>query len=949
MFCIKCGIELPDEAVFCPSCGKKVVFPRTEVKEKVEFSSTSDSAPVPESTLMSDPVPAPESVFMSESMPEPVPMSESASVFESISDPNSVQQFPNEPIQPRKKKKGIFIGIIAGVIGLLLICVAIAIGILVGGMGKAASDEVIAEIMEMESFDQCPSPIKITSAKITKSEEEKTPLLGIKIKYEYITVKAENEYVTFEGGYIAEYGQIDGKWELSSVEENDEYFGDRYGRYLPKRAITQEEVVEQINEILQSSDEISEMEVEYKEISIPKFDRNAETVEVSIEITGDSTEKTVTAKGTFTFRISGYEGWYLMDGSFDDMNISEKSEADPADTSYDDTITEPTDTEKTEEDTKQEDVDKSDNTSLEKNAPLTEEEIIEKITRIWDYEVEILSGSYNANGEYVVETRCTDKKNYAPIEIVLSVTVTFKNENNTWILHGTRLSADGYANKEYLLGEWAYTDEQNNYYINVTQITNDKVVLYYDFNGETGDIETGCYCGFHYVEGRVEAINTVRLGLNLIFSDTKLCFFAFKADPEDAGWYIDEKIKLTKISEGSFSGDPMEFDEEKAIEELKSRVIGDIIFTPRFYKENGKYVTSFSCNNNFTHKNISFITDVTAEFKYSSQLREWVFSKMEKTIDELLNVNEIKGEFVSDTVVLRISSYENNNLDIYYNLRGDFETVTGSIIPLEYSSEDEIALPSIIGLSADGHNYAYILCELPVSNDEEIIVEYRFYPKESTLENGWYVNGERLDDMTSLIKQFTYDFGDVCYEMTAVSKISDNVYKIDFLFLNENLFYPVRVCFDYYVEFSYENGMWQFINSEKGDSYKIVDFTYMKGEWGLPMTAKLDISAMNENSITLECAFEGYARDKYGSIIPCTVYQSNGNETYSYTTKVIADENDGLYLSLKVDHYWDVQYGVGQNDVGITLEFRTYWVRNEKTGWYVNGEHLDSYDFYFPY
>lgn len=322
MYCGKCGNKVPDGAKFCNLCGhqlperkvKPVATPEIAPEEPIYQPAEQNEAPV------YAPYNDSQNEYVAESVEEPAyqPADDyyEAPEAEPIQQEKPVKQKKQKQQKPKKKGK-------AGVVVAIILVLALAAGAVwwffLGGkdmIGKnqiEISEEVLDEIIELDDYEDFDDPVKVTYAKVTDTEEYE--LLGIDCKDEYITVKGENKYVTFETGYIAAYYDEDGEWVLDKVRRNDEY----ESTVAPKQNISEEDVKLLVCKYLGNND------LRFDDISIDKFDEDERKTEAELTVTGEIDGEYVTADAEASFGLTP-DGWYIWNVEITDKRDAEESE-----------------------------------------------------------------------------------------------------------------------------------------------------------------------------------------------------------------------------------------------------------------------------------------------------------------------------------------------------------------------------------------------------------------------------------------------------------------------------------------------------------------------------------------------------------------------------------------------------------------------------------------------
>ena len=401
MFCGKCGKKLPDEAKFCTECGHKL----PERKLKVETVAPPVVQPVQE-----QPAYIPEENWHAPEAPVEQPIYEPAESWvtpettaeQPIYEPAEDWHTPETPVEqpiyqpendwytpepasvvkpekakkqkqqkPKKKgKAGVVIAIIlilalaAGAVWFFLFGGKDVIGGLLGKNQIEVSDEVLEEIIALEGLDDFDDPFEITYAKVTETEEYE--FLGVDCKDEYITVKAENEYVILEAGYIVSYSDDDGEWLLENVDRNDEYCEYGHGFISPIENISKETVKELVTEFWQYE------EMTYGDISISEHEIYKGS-EVELTVTFNNVGHYFTADVEGVFMVTP-DGWHI-----DSLYMSEPVETDKPQASEKPESDEPIpiETEKQGEETEADETETLESEAPEIEIPATPEEIID--------------------------------------------------------------------------------------------------------------------------------------------------------------------------------------------------------------------------------------------------------------------------------------------------------------------------------------------------------------------------------------------------------------------------------------------------------------------------------------------------------------------------------------------------------------------------------------------
>jgi len=322
MYCGKCGNKVPDGAKFCNLCGHQLperkvkpvatpeIVPEEPLYQPVEQNEAPVYAPYNDS----------QNEYVAESVEEPAyqPADDyyEAPEAEPIQQEKPVKQKKQKQQKPKKKGK-------AGVVVAIILVLALAAGAVwwffLGGkdmIGKnqiEISEEVLDEIIELDDYEDFDDPVKVTYAKVTDTEEYE--LLGIDCKDEYITVKGENKYVTFETGYIAAYYDEDGEWVLDKVRRNDEY----ESTVAPKQNISEEDVKLLVCKYLDNDD------LRFDDISIDKFDEDERKTEAELTVTGEIDGEYITADAEATFGVTP-DGWYIWNVEITDKREAEEPE-----------------------------------------------------------------------------------------------------------------------------------------------------------------------------------------------------------------------------------------------------------------------------------------------------------------------------------------------------------------------------------------------------------------------------------------------------------------------------------------------------------------------------------------------------------------------------------------------------------------------------------------------
>ena len=341
MFCGKCGKKLPDEAKFCTECGYKL--PERKLKEEPKIE--------PVIPVVEQPTYEPDDWYTPETPVEQpayqpaedwyTPEEPAEQTYETENDWGTPEPTPvvkpekvKKQRQPKPKKKGK-----AGVVIAIILLLALAAGAVwwffLGGKKNQieVSDEIIEAINEHDSLDQYDDPIKITYAKVTNVEEDDD------YKEEYITVKGENKYVTFEGGYIASYSKDDDEWELEDVSKNFDYDFVGHAFVTPHENITKDTVKDLVCELFENS------ELRFDDISIGKYEHDEYCTEVDLTVTGEIYEEYVKAEIEAEFGVSP-DGWYILD-----LDITDTKEAEEDQVSVESDRPIPIETEKTDVET----------------------------------------------------------------------------------------------------------------------------------------------------------------------------------------------------------------------------------------------------------------------------------------------------------------------------------------------------------------------------------------------------------------------------------------------------------------------------------------------------------------------------------------------------------------------------------------------------------------------
>lgn len=137
MYCAKCGHEIREGAAFCAECGAPV-SPRSNVQAPQEASATSQAQPAPE---VPQAQPAPE-------VPQAQPVPSAPQVQATPSAPQSEQGQAPQPAA-QKKRRGLIIGIVAGVVAVAAIVAVVAFVVLPGiaprGMWMATKITTVRE------------------------------------------------------------------------------------------------------------------------------------------------------------------------------------------------------------------------------------------------------------------------------------------------------------------------------------------------------------------------------------------------------------------------------------------------------------------------------------------------------------------------------------------------------------------------------------------------------------------------------------------------------------------------------------------------------------------------------------------------------------------------------------------------------------------------------------
>ncbi len=560
MYCGKCGKQLPDGAKFCNECGYKL----PERKKPTPLAQPEATIPVvqpetytPEVTIPVTPIPepTPEPVYEQEAPRyDRTPEQEYAYTPEQEYGytPEQEYGYEQQPAKHKKqkqqkpKKKG-KAGVVIAIILILALAAGAAwfflfggrdmIGGLFGGGGKKKQieidEEILDEIIAMEGLDEFADPIEIYYAKVTDKDEY--DLLGVECRDEYITVKGENEYVTFEAGYLAAYYNEDGEWVLDDVRRNEEYCEYGHGFTAARENISEDEVEQLVAE------ELGNSALRFDEISIEKHDEEERMTAVSLTVTGEIDGEYVTADAEATFGVTP-EGWYLRSCEITDKReaqepqTSEKPESDspiPIETERNETM--PPETEINIDVTE---------------PPISYEDVLDSMLEdnVDINHVEMDSSQYLGNGIYEYTVIATIATKYTPFTVELEISPTYRYNESTdeWEYNTQGRAVKRITNPEHMLGKWEYTKNEKTYWVDIKQIVNNEseyesdatVTLEYNINGQSGSETVNAY----YSYAGTEVIGLVIAG------EVDGNGIMFKAFPNSKlnGWYVGDNIHLTK-------------------------------------------------------------------------------------------------------------------------------------------------------------------------------------------------------------------------------------------------------------------------------------------------------------------------------------------------------------------------------------------------------------------
>ena len=134
----------------------------------------------------------------------------------------------------------------------------------------------------------------------------------------------------------------------------------------------------------------------------------------------------------------------------------------------------------------------SESLGWEKDAPINENDLIIKISQLFNYRMEgIVKGYFDGSNKYIVETLCADDNNYQNLMVVLKVDLTYTFVNGGWVYESSNVEFDHIENLYCLLGEWKFIDSSGCYYANVTEITKDRIVIDYKLYNLSGRLDCG--------------------------------------------------------------------------------------------------------------------------------------------------------------------------------------------------------------------------------------------------------------------------------------------------------------------------------------------------------------------------------------------------------------------------------------------------------------------------